>query len=79
MAKDVAEWIAWWAPSALAAEAMTEADRQRLMTGGWWPPATAEHVTKMPPPSVRLALRFDDQHCREAIAAYAELKKKVQS
>ena len=77
-ARDVAEWIAWWEPSFSIAEAMPEAESKRLWDAGEWPPAAPEHAGRVPPASVRQALRFDDQHCRQTIAAYELAKKERQ-
>lgn len=74
-ARSVAEWIAWWQPSASIAEAMPESESKRLWDAGEWPPAAPEHAGRVPPASVRQALRFDDQHCRQTIAAYEKAKK----
>ncbi|KWV12111.1 hypothetical protein ISN34_07945 [Xanthomonas translucens pv. translucens] len=73
--RDVAEWIAWWAPSARIAETMPDAECKALWASGWWPPAAPEHAGRVPPPSVRIALRFDDRHCQNTIAAYEKTKK----
>ena len=75
-ARDVAEWIAWWQPSARIAETMPEAERKQLWDAGAWPPAAPEHAGRVPPASVRRALRFDDRHCRQTIAAYEQAKRK---
>lgn len=74
-ARDVAEWIAWWEPSFSIAEAMSEAERKQLWDAGAWPPAAPEHAERVPPASVRQALRFDDQHCRQTIATYEQAKR----
>ncbi|WP_240308416.1 hypothetical protein [Xanthomonas vasicola] len=75
-ALDVAEWIAWWQPSARIAETMPEAERKQLWDAGAWPPAAPEHAGRVPPASVRRSLRFDDRHCRQTIAAYEQAKRK---
>ncbi|PPU93071.1 hypothetical protein XpopCFBP1817_11360 [Xanthomonas populi] len=77
-AEDVGAWISWWEPSARLAEAMPEAERKRLCESGWWPPVAPEHSGRVPPVSVRMALRFDDRHCHNTIAAYEWAKREEQ-
>ncbi|MDX5555972.1 hypothetical protein [Escherichia coli] len=74
-ARDVAEWISWWQPSARIAETMPEAERKQLWDAGAWPPVAPEHAGRVPPAVVRRALRFDDRHCRQTIEAYEQAKK----
>lgn len=54
---ELMEWIAWWQPSAAAASKLSPDDVNRLKAGGWWPPATDEHVRSVAPEIVRKTLR----------------------
>jgi len=50
-------WLEWWRPSLELAQEMTSNHIAFLRAHSWWPPVTAEQITRVPPSIVQRSLR----------------------